>query len=786
MWLPFSNVQLAVIITLCGDMAGHTQHRASTLLKQQNKKHKSGRRTKAGLRRLAGAGRTGGLTRSAASKKAVAATTKATRLNQARQLQRSARELVMRQRREHIAAPSKVVALVPLSERVDAEAVARALAGTKDAMDDEAGKAVRRAACRNEFKYVTAQHGDIVETLDVVSVADVVVLCMAYPLETEAETDEGMSVMSVRTGLSTSSMKYQSLSDACSDEAMRVMHAVKALGSPSLAGVLVGPEKLGDDAANKVLRQRRRLDVAAERMARRFFGCEFGDKVPWHRMDSGVEPTEARRLVEAVLTNRKGDPAWRAARSMVLCEEADVLDGCLRVSGWVRVKPFSALRLVHVPKLGAAAVSKLEVRRSATDIAAVAVHIPNPDDLEPLEMRAEASHLDGKQIRPEVEEMTVETSCAQKGRLTSDYQAAWDLSDDDNDDSNELYEGDDYLNARENFVIKKRQRLAEEMEFPDEMDTPVDVPASQRFSKYRPLINLRDAQWDPYESLPREYARAHALPSYDASRKAALHLQDSQMSAPVGSYVSILLRLSNASPQAVETAIIQIRAANGTMPVFSLLRHENRLSVVHFNVRLVMHEDDDDNEPLASKEAVVARVGFRSWLCRPLFSQPLAGQKHKFERYLRPGEHCVASLYGPITFSPAPVFFFRRDKLVAVGTAIDADPNRIILKRVILTGLPLHTHKRKAVVKHMFHNSDDVRFYKPAQLTTKHGLTANITEPLGTHGLFKIALSRPMRQSDTIMLTLYKRVYPKFVKPGDVDDQALLDDADLSAYFRTA
>lgn len=767
-------------------MAGHTRHRASTLLKQQNKKHKSGRRTKAGLRRLAGAGRTGGLTRPAASKKGLAAASKATRLNQARQLQRSARDLVVKQRREHIAAPSKMVALVPLSERVDAEAVARALAGIEGAMEDEAGKAVRMAACRNEFKYVTAGHGDIVETLDIVSVADVVVLCMAYPSETEDDTDEGMSVASARTGMSTSSMKYQSLSDACSDEAMRVMYAVKGLGSPPLVGVLVGPERPSDNVANKVLRQRRRLDVAAERMARRFFGCEFGDKVPWHRMDCGVEATDARRLVEAVLTKRKGEPAWRAARSMVLCEEADILDGCLRVAGWVRVKPFSALRLVHVPQLGAAAVSKLEVRTSATDVAAFATHIPDPEDLEPLEMRAEANHLGGEQTRPEAEEMTLEPPAAKTQALTSDYQAVWDLSDDeDNDDSNELYQGDNDLNVRENLVVEKRQRLAEEMEFPDEVETPLDVPARQRFAKYRPLINLRDAQWDPYESLPRDYARAHALPNYEASRKAAIQLQDLHMSAPVGSYVSISLRLSNVKPQAVETAINQIRAANGTMPIYSLLRHENRLSVVHFNVRLVVHENDDENEPLASKEAVIARVGFRSWLGRPLFSQPLAGQKHKFERYLRPGEHCVASLYGPITFSPVPVFFFRRNKLVAVGTAIDADPNRVVLKRVILTGLPLHTHKRKAVVKHMFNNSDDVRFYKPAQLTTKHGLTANITEPLGTHGLFKIALSRPMRQSDTIVLSLYKRIYPKFVRPEGLGDQDLHDDTDISAYFRT-
>lgn len=204
--------------------------------------------------------------------------------------------------------------------------------------------------------------------------------------------------------------------------------------------------------------------------------------------------------------------------------------------------------------------------------------------------------------------------------------------------------------------------------------------------------------------------------------------------------------------------------------LFSLLRHEHRLSVLHFNI----HRDTRFVDPIPSKEPLIFQCGFRRWASKPVFSQAnLNCDKHKYERFLRGDRFTVASVYGPTTFSPCPILVFKeiartegggkRTVLVATGTLLGVDPDRVVLKKIVLTGYPIRVRKRKAVVKHMFHRPEDVKWFKPAELVTKYGLTGHIKEPVGTHGLMKVNFNKAVKQNDTVCLNLYKRVYPKMV-----------------------
>ena len=53
----------------------------------------------------------------------------------------------------------------------------------------------------------------------------------------------------------------------------------------------------------------------------------------------------------------------------------------------------------------------------------------------------------------------------------------------------------------------RRREEEDDLVFPDEIDTPHDVPARVRFQRYRGLRSFRTSPWDPFENLPREYGR---------------------------------------------------------------------------------------------------------------------------------------------------------------------------------------------------------------------------------------------------------------------------------------
>ncbi|THH28749.1 hypothetical protein EUX98_g5448 [Antrodiella citrinella] len=344
------------------------------------------------------------------------------------------------------------------------------------------------------------------------------------------------------------------------------------------------------------------------------------------------------------------------------------------------------------------------------------------------------------------------------------------LKDDDTEMDSRTVAFEDLDMEEEGKQLKSwRERKREEEDdaaFPDEVDTPMNIPARNRFQRYRGLRSFRTSPWDPFENLPRDYARIFQFEDYKRTERAVRRRAEEDPAAiQPGTRVTIYLKGVPAdAAQKIHFPFI----------LFSLLQHEHKKSVLNFTVQ----RNTEYEGAVRSKEPLILCVGARRFRVNPIYSQHTRGggrganNVHKFERYLRHGGTTVATIFGPVIFGNQPCILLKEmsdaqaPELVAMGSFKDADTTRIITKRIVLSGHPFKVHRKTATVRYMFFNADDISYYKPIQLHTKLGRTGHIRESLGTHGYFKAHFDGQISQMDTVCMSLYKRIYPKWCEPS--------------------
>ena len=346
---------------------------------------------------------------------------------------------------------------------------------------------------------------------------------------------------------------------------------------------------------------------------------------------------------------------------------------------------------------------------------------------------------------------------------------------DDNEDISYHSEDEDIkdINTNQKIISNKHKdkttlqyRTKEEMEFQDEVDTPFDISARERFKKYRGLESMKTGSWDPLTDLPKEYGHIFSFDNIKNTFKIAVRTANFDGLKISGNYVKITI---------INFNFDDLKYVKKEIPLVlsTLLDHERKLCVMNYKITPYYEEEDKYIQNL-NKKVLECQCGFRRYLIKPIFSVNLHNNysdKIKYQKYIEKDKFFIMTCFSQLTYVNNPVLIFLRKQednfynnlnLCGTGITLESDSKKIILKKIILTGYPVKIKKKKAVVRYMFFNPEDINYFKPIQLVTKNGLRGNIKESVGTHGYMKCYFSDYLKSNDTVCLNLYKRIFPKW------------------------
>lgn len=767
------------------EMALSQPHRPSAL-KQQNKKHRTlGHRSKGSITKSS----KGRITQKILSKKIVKELSREQRKNKSKQIRALKQETVALRKQGLGTAsnPPFLVTVVPLSPNINPRKILGILAACDEAAvtttSPQGIMHISSPRFRQRFSFVVPPVNDLYAILDSLKVSDT--LMLLWPGDEEV-----------------------------GDAADLLLSSILAQGLPAAVHIVAGIE---DMAQKKKHHARQNLTKEIE--------LRFPGPAKLHGLERRQDALLVLRQIGAQkqrpLFFRDNRPHI-IAENVEFHEEGST--GTLKVHGYIRGRVLSVNGLVHIPGWGDYQMSRIVVshdphplerhsrgKEASMECVESRVLEANPDLQEKLTSTNEVDPMEGEQTWPTEEELeeAEQRSVTSKSRSkrvpkgTSDYQAAWIIDSDEEggDDEDETesemddgfapvdnvsqdgYEcqdgdGDDEDNEEYDTVtvtdaegvnydekvdygaemdaLQKLRSAREDAMFPDEIDTPQDIPARVRFQKFRGLQSFRTSAWDPNENLPVDYSKIFQFEHFQHTKKRVI--SEERQGAELGWYV--VVHIADVPRHLYDNHV----ASRSPLAVFGLLPHEQKMSIVNI---VIKSHSLGHFRAIKSKERLVFHMGYRRFANAPIFSEHSTGNKHKFFRYFHPGSTVVATMFAPITFPPASVLVFRErpdgaQDLVGTGSLLSVDPKRIVTKRVVLSGHPFKVNRKSAVIRYMFFNREDVMWFKPVELRTKWGRRGHIKEPLGTHGHMKCQFDGQLKSQDTVLLNLYKRVFPKW------------------------
>ena len=423
-----------------------------------------------------------------------------------------------------------------------------------------------------------------------------------------------------------------------------VLSLLRTQGLPPVIGVL---QHLETNSSKK--------QKEIKKLFTRYYESEFPNS---YKLCNSSKPMPLLRTLATSIYNIE-EPGYKAFRSYMWPHIIEHENSSLKLTGFLKGSGLlNANQLIHITGYG--------------DFSMYSLRTPNaeyfPNNPESLIAENDPGAFAAEQTWPNENDLVDAFS---RLEVKTDHPP----NDIDEDEDDELEMCDD---EKQPFEFEERNK--EDLDFPDEVNTPHDQPAKIRFQKYRGLASFRTSQWDPYENLPVSYGKLYEFkePNH-IIKKISLDTIASTSQTSFGMLITITI---NNFP---------IGNMNPDLPIIlsSLLPHERKLSVINFK----LERWGNTEEKISSKEPICIHYGFRRVICKPIYSEDSNLDKSKYLREFKDAGHVIASIYAPVTFPVCNAIVFKEcmegPKLVAVGSLLSFDPKRLIIKRILLTGYPL-------------------------------------------------------------------------------------------------